>query len=144
MNNKKKVVKFGKGSGLMQGILYDATKVKVCQAFYDICNYAELPAQWADELWMDILSRKSIYRELIYYIEHHTFLDELKVCGYSLCDLYVWQMNRYNLIKDTGKNSRTCNKEKMAMQAFRTMVDLMEDPEVYRKRLEEGQGTDKL
>ena len=31
----------------MQGILYDATKVKVCQAFYDICNYAELPAQWS-------------------------------------------------------------------------------------------------
>lgn len=112
----------------MQGILYDATKVKVCQAFYDICNYAELPAQWSDELWMDILSRKPIYKELIYYIEHHTFLDELKVCGYSLCDLYVWQMNRYNLIKDTGKNSRTCNKEKMAMQAFRTMVDLMDDP----------------
>ncbi|MCI8571562.1 MAG: hypothetical protein HFI43_09190 [Lachnospiraceae bacterium] len=128
----------------MQGILYDATKVKVCQAFYDICNYAELPAQWSDELWMDILSRKPIYKELIYYIEHHTFLDELKVCGYSLCDLYVWQMNRYNLIKDTGKNSRTCNKEKMAMQAFRTMVDLMDDPKEYRKRLEEGQGTDKL
>jgi len=128
----------------MQGILYDATKVKVCQAFYDICNYAELPAQWSDELWMDILSRKPIYKELIYYIEHHTFLDELKVCGYSLCDLYVWQMNRYNLIKDTGKNSRTCNKEKMAMQAFRTMVDLMGDPKEYRKRLEEGQRTDKL
>lgn len=128
----------------MQGILYDATKVKVCQAFYDICNYAELPAQWSDELWMDILSRKPIYKELIYYIEHHTFLDELKVCGYSLCDLYVWQMNRYNLIKDTGKNSRTYNKEKMAMQAFRTMVDLMDDPKEYRKRLEEGQGTDKL
>ena len=128
----------------MQGILYDATKVKVCQAFYDICNYAELPAQWSDELWMDILSRKPIYKELIYYIEHHTFLDEFKVCGYTLCDLYVWQMNRYNLIKDTGKNSRTCNKEKMAMQAFRTMVDLMDDPKEYRKRLEEGQGTDKL
>lgn len=128
----------------MQGILYDATKVKVCQVFYDICSYAELPAQWTDRLWMDILSRKQVYRELIYYIEHHTFLDELKVCGYSLCDLYVWQMNRYNLIRDTGKNSRTCNKEKMAMQAFRTMVDLMENPEVYRKRLEEGQGTDKL
>ena len=123
----------------MQGILYDATKVKVCQAFYDICNYAVLPALWSYELWMDILSRKPIY-----YIEHHTFLDELKVCGYSLCDLYVWQMNRYNLIKDTGKNSRTCNKEKMAMQAFRTMVDLMDDPKEYRKRLEEGQGTDKL
>lgn len=128
----------------MQGILYDATKVKVCQAFYEICDYAELSRQWSDELWKNILTHDQIYEELVYYIEHHTFLDKMKVCGYSLCDLYVWQMSRYNLIKDTGKNSRTCNKEKMAMQAFRTMVDLLNDPEGYRKKLEYGQGTDKL
>ncbi len=128
----------------MQGILYDATKVKVCQAFYDICDYAELSRDWADKLWLDILARREIYEELVYYIEHHTFLDKVKVQGYSLCDLYVWQMNRYNLIKDTGKNPKTCNKEKMAMQAFRSMMDLMAHPEEYKKRLEYGQGTDKL
>ncbi len=128
----------------MKGILYDATKVKVCQAFYAICDYAGLQGEWADKLWMDILSRRELYEELVYYIEHHTFLDKLKVRGYSLCDLYVWQMNRYNLIKDTGKNPRTCNKEKMAMQAFRSMADLLADPEDYGKRLEYGQGTDRL
>lgn len=128
----------------MQGILYDATKIKVCQAFYEICDYAELSREWANGMWVDILSNRQLYKELTYYIEHHTFLDEMKVCGYSLCDLYVWQMNRYNLIKDTGKNSRTCNKEKMAMLAFGTMMNLLKNPEEYRKRLEEGQGTDKL
>ncbi len=132
-----------KGSGFVQGILYDATKVKVCQAFYGICDYAELSREWADTLWMDILTHKKVYEELVYYIEHHTFLDEVKACGYCLCDLYVWQMNRYNLIKDTGKNPRTCNKEKMAMQAFRTMLDLLDDPQEYRKRLDQGQGIDK-
>ena len=128
----------------MQGILYDATKIKVCQAFYEICDYAELSREWADEMWMNILANRQLYKELTYYIEHHTFLDEMKVCGYSLCDLYVWQMNRYNLIKDTGKNSRTCNKEKMAMQAFRTMADMMKDPEKYRNGLDYGRGTDKF
>lgn len=128
----------------MKGILYDATKVKACQAFYDICDYAELSREWADALWTDILPRSQVYEELIYYIEHHTFLDKLKVCGYSLCDLYVWQMNRYNLIKDTGKNSRTCNKEKMAMQAFRTMIDLLNDPETCGKKLDYEQGMDKF
>ncbi len=85
-----------------------------------------------------------MYEEFVYYVEHHTFSDKLKVCGYCLCDLYVWQMNRYNLIKDTGKNSRTCNKEKMAMQAFRTMADMMEEPEKYRNGLDYGRGTDKF
>lgn len=128
----------------MQGILYDATKVKVCQAFYEICGYAELSREWADALWKDILSHSQVYEELVYYIEHHTFMDKIKVCGYSLCDLYVLQMNRYNLIKDTGKNSRTCNKEKMAMQAFRTMADLLADPEGCQKKLDDSQGMDKF
>lgn len=128
----------------MQGILYDATKVKICQAFYEICEYAELSKEWVDELWRDTLIHKEIYDEMVYYIEHHTFQDHVKVCGYTLCDLYVWQMNRYNLIKDTGKNPRSCNKEKMAMQAFRTMIELIKNPEEYSRRLEYGQGTDKL
>lgn len=128
----------------MQGILYDATKIKVCQAFYAICDYAGLSREWADGLWPDILSGRQLYEEFVYYVEHHTFSDKLKVCGYSLCDLYVWQMNRYNLIRDTGKNSRTCNKEKMAMQAFRTMADMMKEPEKYRNGLDYGRGTDKF
>ena len=128
----------------MQGIVYDATRVKVYKAFYEICDYAEFARERTDALWMEILSRKQVYRELVYYIAHHTFSDQLKVCGYGLCDLYVWQMNRYNLIKDTGKNPRTCNKEKMAMLAFGAMRELTKNPEEYRKRLEYGQGTDKL
>jgi len=143
-SEKSDIVIVKTGSDCMPGILYDATKIKACQAFYEICNYAELGGQWADELWRDVLLHPQIYEELVYYIEHHTFLDKFKVCGYSLCDLYVWQMSRYNLIKDTGKNSRTCNKEKMAMQAFRTLVDLMANPDEGRKRLENGQGMDRL
>ena len=68
----------------MQGILYDATKVKICQAFYEICEYAELSKEWADELWRDTLIHKEIYDEMVYYIEHHTFQDHVKVCGYTL------------------------------------------------------------
>ena len=126
----------------MPGIVYDASRVKVCGAFYEICDYAELSREWADELWVDILRNPHIYEELVYYIEHHTFLDKMKVRNYSLCDLYVFQMSRYNLIKDTGKNPRTCNKEKMAMQAFRSMADLAANPEEYEKRLKYGQGMD--
>lgn len=50
----------------MQGILYDATKVKACQAFYAICDYAELSREWADRLWPDILSRKQLYEEFVF------------------------------------------------------------------------------
>ena len=128
----------------MPGIVYNASKIKVCQGFYEICDYAELKRDFADGLWRDILHHPQVYEELVYYIEHHTFSDKVKVCGYSMCDLYVWQMSRYNLIKDTGKNSKTCNKEKMAMQAFETMAGLLNNPEKNLKKLEYGQGTDRL
>lgn len=128
----------------MQGIVYDASKIKVCQGLYDICEYAELDKEWADNLWKDIITCGDIYDEFVYYIEHHTFMDKVKVKGYSLSDIYVWQMDKYNLIREIGKNPRTCNKERMVMRAFRTIIDMQQNPDEYVKRLEEGRGEDKL
>lgn len=128
----------------MQGIVYDASKIKVCQGLYDICEYAELGKEWADNLWKDIITCRDIYDEFVYYIEHHTFMDKVKVKGYSLSDIYVWQMDKYNLIREIGKNPRTCNKERMVMRAFRTIIDMQQNPDEYVKRLEEGRGEDKL
>lgn len=134
-----------KGMGInMPNIIYDATRLKVCQGLYEICEYAELDREWTDRLWQDIMSCREVYDELVYYIEHHTFMDRLKVGKYSLCDLYVFQMNKYNLVREIGKNPRTCNKEKMVMRAFRMMIDMMKAPEEYMKRLEEGKGMDEL
>ncbi|MBO5056253.1 MAG: hypothetical protein J6C64_07900 [Lachnospiraceae bacterium] len=128
----------------MQGILYDASRIKVCQGFYDICEYAEFDKEWTDKLWTDIITCRDIYEELVYYIEHHTFMDKIKVRGYSLSDIYVWQMDKYNLVREIGKNPRTCNKERMVMRAFRTMIDMQRHPDEYVRRLEEGRGEDKL
>lgn len=128
----------------MANIIYDATRVKVCQGFYAICEYAQLSLEWTDGLWKDILSDTGIYEELVYYIEHHTFQDKVKVEGYGLSDLYVFQMDKYNLIREIGKNTISCNKEKMAMRAFRTLIDMKKNPEEYLKRLREGRGEDRL
>ena len=128
----------------MPNIIYDATRVKVCQGFYDICEYAQRPLDWSDRLWADILSDAGVYGELVYYIEHHTFEDKVKVEGYGLSDLYVFQMDKYNLIREIGKNTVSCNKEKMVMRAFRTLIDMKRDPQEYLKRLREGRGEDRL
>ena len=128
----------------MPNIIYDATRLKVCQGLYEICEYAELDREWTDRLWQDVLTCREIYDELVYYIEHNNFMDRLKVGNYSLCDLYDFQMNKYNLVREIGKNPRTCNKEKMVMKAFRMMLDMMKAPEEYIKKLEQGKGMDEL
>ena len=128
----------------MKGILYDARKVKAYKSLIALGEYAGQEKEWTDALWAELLVVPDLYAECIYYLENHGFKDEFKCRGYSLTDLYVWQMNRYNLIRDFGKNTSECNKETMVLRSFRTMVDLMHHPEEYLKRLGESRGMDRL
>ncbi len=128
----------------LQGILYDARKIKVYEGLLALGEYAGQEKEWTDGLWADLLAIPGLYEEMVYYLEHHGFKDSFQFRGYSLTDLYVWQMNRYNLIKDFGKNTSECNKETMVLRSFRTMVDLMRSPEEYLKRLGENRGMDRL
>ncbi len=124
------------------GILYDARKVKALGFLLDICEYAGLSEEWADELWGMMLDKPELYEEFVYYAEHHTFKDEMKVAGYALSDLYVWQMDKYNLIREIGKNPTTCNKETIVMNAFMVLGHMVDDPQTYVKRIESGRGND--
>jgi len=125
-------------------IIVNTTKFKICEYLHEICEYAGLSEQWADELWMDLLTDEDLYDEFIYYLEHHTFLDKFKVSGYALSDIYVWQMDKYNLIREIGKNPTTCNKETMVMNAFKAMFMMKRDPETFVKRIESGRGNDMI
>lgn len=127
----------------MQGILYDARKIKAYESLLDWGEYAGQERAWVDGLWADLLTIPDLYAEIVYYMENHAFKDAFKFRGYSLIDLYVWQMDRYNLIKDSGKNTAECNKETMVLRSFRTMVDFMRSPEEYAKRLGESRGMDR-
>jgi len=125
-------------------IVIATSKIKACRFLYDLCDFCGYEVSWTDELWGEIIVNDSLYEELVYYFENHTFRDDLKVSGYSLSDLYVFQMSKYNLIREIGKNPVECNKERMVMNSFRMMADMIKDPETYVRRIEEGKGNDKL
>jgi len=125
------------------GILLDARKIKAFDFLKRLCEYAGKTQEWAETLWVDLLENSDVYDEFLYYLDNHTFRDETKVGGYTMSDLYVWQMDKYNIIREIGKNPTSCNKETMVLNAFRTMIDMKRDPEPYIKRLESGWGNDK-
>ncbi len=127
-----------------QNIIIATSKIKVCERFYELCDYCGYDREWADALWGDIITDTQVYDELEYYIGNHSLKDSVKVSGYSLTDLYVFQMDKYNLIREIGKNPRECNKERMVLNAFRMLIDMKADPETYVKRIEEGRGEDKI
>lgn len=127
----------------MSGILYDARLIKAYDALLAVCESIGATRQWNDALWEELLADGALLEEMIYYLEHHCLLGHARVAGYTLIDLFVWQMDRYNLAMDSGKNTESCNKEKMVLQAFYTMAQMKKDPEGYQRKLTEGFGMDK-
>ena len=125
-------------------IIIATSKIKAFETFCALCRQNGYEDAWIDALWGDIITDEDMYAELVYFLSNHTLKDSVKIAGYSLSDLYVFQMNKYNLIREIGKNPRECNKERMVLNAFRMMIDMKTDPETYVKRLEEGKGEDRL
>ncbi len=128
----------------MNGIIYDARRIKAYEGLMALGEYAGKDAGWLGRLWEEILADDALMKEFMYYLDYHGFLDELKCEGYALTDLYVWQMNRYNLVRDIGKNTECCNKEAMVLNAFYTMILMEKNPAVYVRRLTSGEGMDQL
>ncbi len=126
------------------GILYDARKVKALGFLRDLCDYAGKEDDFVQGLWDELLADEDLYREFVYYADNHTFLDELKIRGYSMSDLYVWQMDKYNIVRELGKNPMACNKETLVLNAFLEFSRMKKDPDEYVKRIESGKGNDRL
>lgn len=127
----------------MTGILYDARRIKAYEGLMELGEIAGEPKEWCDKLWEELVISPDLLDELVYYLEHRCLAERVKCCGYSLIDLYVWQMNKYNIIGDSGKNTDRCNKDRMVLKAFYDMLRMRENPEEFVKKLTDGRGMDK-
>ena len=128
----------------MGGVVYDARRIKAYEGLLALGEYAGKEKEWLDGLWAEIVMNGALLKEFMYYLDHHGFLDELKCEGYALTDLYVWQMDRYNLVRDIGKNTSACNKEAMVLNAFHTMHMMQTNPANYVRRITSGEGMDQV
>lgn len=125
-------------------IIYDGNHVAAYESLRKLCEYANRPIQWCDELWGRMLEEQDLMDEFLYYLGHHVFADKMKVEGYSLTDLYVQQLDRYNISRDSGKNTAACNKEEMVLGAFEMMSKLKQNPEETLRKWRDGFGMDRM
>ena len=128
----------------MSNIVYKNATMRVYDGLVRLCDYAGKSVEWCDKLWQEMLSDREVYDEFVYYLEHHVPGDLMKVRGYSLTDLYVWQIEQYNLHGDSGKNTACCNKEEMVLQALWMLAEMKKNPDSYLSRLDQGAGMDKI
>lgn len=125
------------------GIVLDARKLLAWEYFGKLGEFSGREKDWLDMLWAELLEEPKLMKEFMYYADHHTFSDEHLCRGYGMTDLYVFQMSRYNLIRDIGKNTASCNKEFLVLGAFHDMACMLKDPEKYVKKLSDGPGMDR-
>lgn len=127
----------------MNTIIYDARRIKALERLQELGAYAGKDSDFVENLWKALVSDGEFMKEFIYYLDNHTLLDEMKCEGYGMTDLYVWMLERYNLMQDYGKNGSDCDKEALVLDTFATMAEMKKNPELYLKRLSGGFGMDK-
>ena len=128
----------------MANIVLDGSKIKVYGMLQNLCDYCNEKDSWCDELWGYMLQNDELYEEFVYFIVNRSLMGKMNVEGYTLIDLYVKQIDMYNVRNDLGKNPIFCMKEDMVLRSFLMMGRLLEAPETYKKKLEDRFGMDQL
>ena len=128
----------------MSYLIVDTTKIKVYEALKSISAECGKGEQFAEELWESVLRYPELFEELVFYFQNGTIKDAVRFNGYSLSDLYVHRIDRFNIANDTGKNTDACNKDAMILETIKDMALLMDDPETVIKKLNDGKGLDRM
>ena len=107
-----------------------------------LCEKANEEDGVLDVFWNRISAYPEIMKEFGYYREHNDFLCELKVCGITVADILVWQIDRFKAALDEGKFALKYNGAHMVLAAFYTMADVIDDPDRFTSRFNSETGTD--
>ncbi len=107
-----------------------------------LCEQANEEDGVLDTFWERISQYPELMKEFDYYREHNDFLCEVKVCGITVADILVWQIDRFKAALDEGKFALKYNGPHMVLGAFYTMADVIENPEKYANRFRSETGSD--
>ena len=123
-------------------ILIDARRIKAYERLMQLCEACGKTEEFAEELWMEMVADEGLMGEFMYYLDHHSIFGQLECRGYTLTDLYFYNMRQFEMMQDVGKNYSDCDKEELVLDTFMDMAGMMKDPEKYIKKLSEGLGMD--
>ena len=95
-----------------------------------------------EEFWKELSERDDIYKEYVYYLVKKEFLGEVRIEGYQVVDVLIWQMDGFKSRMDRDNYDMKNNEAKMVLSAFDTFLKMAKEPEEYVKRMQHDTGTD--
>ena len=123
-------------------IIYDARRIKAYEYLGTLCEYCGKDDEFKEGLWEELILDVELMGEFMYYLDNHSILDSMRFRGYSLTDLYFFNMRRAEVRQDIGKNYADSDKEAMVLDTFRLMAAFKKDPEKYLKKINDSLGMD--
>ena len=128
----------------MGNIIIASEKLKLFELVQEWSKYAGYTTEWAEQFWQDLLLNQDVYDEFLYYVDNNDFLCKHSYNGQYITDIFIWEMRKYNIKTDRGKNYEDCDKAEMVLNAFRTMLDMKENGAKVVNDMENKNAGDKL
>ncbi|MBD5552621.1 MAG: hypothetical protein HDQ96_15885 [Lachnospiraceae bacterium] len=109
-----------------------------------LCRYAGADETFLQDFWERLTADEEIYEEFVYYLDHQDFLYKVKVEGYGLVDLMVFQIDHFRAVMDRDVADMRHNKDKMLLMAFNSLLQMRKDPEPFVRMMQQETGTDRI
>ena len=106
------------------------------------CRDNGFPEGFFEKFWERLLKRDDIYEEYVYYLVKREFLGQVRIEGYQVVDVLIWQMDGFKSKLDRDNYDMKNNEAKMVISAFDTFLKMAKEPEEYVKRMQHDTGTD--
>lgn len=107
-----------------------------------LCDYAGEDESFAEAFLQNLHADEEICQEFLYYMENGNFACKAKICGYTVVDILIWQMDHFRARLDRDNTGTKQNGDRMILLAFDTFLKMKKDPEKYLLKLQSETGTD--
>lgn len=108
-----------------------------------LCKCAGANQMFLQDFWERLTADQEIYEEFVYYLEHQDFLYKVKIGGYGLVDLMIFQIDHFRAVMDQDVSDMRLNKDKMLLMAFNSLLQMKKNPEPFLKIMQEQTGMDR-
>ena len=115
---------------------------KVDYFIEELCRYAGEDEAYACNFKNALKADEEIYQEFLYYMEHQNFACKTKVCGYTVVDVLIFQIDHFRAWLDRDTTGTKQNGDRMVLLAFDTMLKMRKTPQEYLERMQGETGTD--
>lgn len=108
----------------------------------ELCSYAGENDVFARDFYERLIKDEEICGEFVYYMEHGSFACKAKVCGYTVVDVMIWQIDHFKAWLDRDTTGTKQNGDRMLLLAFDTLLKMRSEPEKYIQKMQSETGTD--